>query len=80
MTVEDRLRNSIIDKLLTISNKEYLSALYQLITTSKVDEDIIQLSEEQIAMLTMSDEDIDRGRLVSQDELDEMDREWLRKL
>lgn len=80
MTVEDRLRNSIIDKLLTISNKEYLSALYQLITTSKVDEDIIQLSEEQIAMLTMSDEDIAHGRLVSQDELDEMDREWLRKL
>ncbi len=80
MTVEDRLRNSIIDKLLTISNKEYLSALYQLITTSKVDEDIIQLSEEQIAMLTMSDDDIAHGRLVSQDELDEMDREWLRKL
>lgn len=80
MTVEDRLRNSIIDKLLTISNKEYLSALYQLITTSKVDQDIIQLSEEQIAMQTMSDEDIAHGRLVSQDELDEMDREWLRKL
>lgn len=80
MTIEDRLRNSIIDKLLTISNKEYLSALYQLITTSKVGEDIIQLSDEQVTMLKMSDDDIANGRMVSQDELDKMDQEWLEGL
>lgn len=51
MTSADNIRNSIIDKLLTISNKDYLSALYQLVSTSKVEEEIIQLSEAQILMM-----------------------------
>jgi cobalamin biosynthesis protein CbiG len=80
MTSADNIRNSIIDKLLTISNKEYLSALYQLVSTSKVDEEIIQLSEAQILMLNRSEDDIKNNRLMSQDELDKMDLEWLKSL
>ena len=80
MTAEDNIRNSIIDKLLTISNKDYLSALYQLINTSKVNDDVIQLSEEQTIMLNMSDDDIRHGRVVSQEDLDKMDLEWLKSL
>ena len=55
MSAADNIRNNIIDKLLTISNKDYLSALYQLVCTSSVNEDIIQLSESEILMLKMSD-------------------------
>lgn len=80
MTSADNIRNSIIDKLLTISNKDYLSALYQLVSTSKVDEEIIQLSEAQILMLNRSEDDIKNNRLMSQDELDKMDLEWLKSL
>ena len=80
MTAADNIRNSIIDKLLTISNKEYLSALYKLVSTSKVDEEIIQLSEAQIVMLNRSEDDIKNNRLMSQDELDKMDLEWLKSL
>lgn len=80
MTAEDNIRNSIIDKLLTISNKDYLAALYQLISTSKVNDDVIQLSEAQILMLNMSDDDIKNNRVVSQDDLDKMDLEWLKSL
>jgi hypothetical protein len=80
MTAEDNIRNSIIDKLLTISNKDYLSALYHLISTSKVNDDVIQLSEEQIIMLNMSENDIKHGRVVSQEDLDKMDMEWLKGL
>lgn len=39
---------------------------------------MIRLSEEQVAMLKTSNEDIAHGRVVSQDELDEMDQEWLK--
>ena len=80
MSAADNIRNNIIDKLLTISNKDYLSALYQLVSTSSVNEDIIQLSESQILMLNMSDEDIKNGRIVPYDELDKIDLEWLKSL
>ena len=80
MTQADNIRNSIIDKLLTISNKEYLSALYKLVSTSKVDEEIIQLSEAQILMLNMSEDDIMNNRILAHDELNKMDLEWLKSL
>lgn len=80
MTAEDNIRNSIIDKLLTISNKDYLSALHQLIEKSSVDIDIVKLSEEQVLMLKLSDKDIENNRLISQDDLDKADLKWLKEL
>ena len=80
MSVADKIRNSIIDKLLTISDKEYLSALYQIVSTSAVNDDIVKLSEAQILMLNMSDEDINNDRMISYDELDKTDLEWLKSL
>lgn len=68
MTATDNVRNSIIDKLLTITDKDYLAALYQLIHKSKMNENKIQLSEEQILMLNMSEEDILHARLTPQEE------------
>jgi hypothetical protein len=76
----DNIRNSIIDKLLTISNKDYLSALYQLIDKSSVDSDLIKLSKEQILMLKLSDKDIAANRLIPQEQLDKNDIEWLKQL
>jgi pyruvate dehydrogenase complex dehydrogenase (E1) component len=80
MTAIDNLRNNIIDKLLTISNKDYLKALDQLIDKSSVDRAQIILSEEQILMLNMSDDDIKNNRILSQEELDKSDLEWLKSL
>jgi hypothetical protein len=80
MNRADILRNNIIDKLLTISNKDYLSALYQLVENSSVDNDIVKLSDEQILMLNLSDKDIEAGKLISQDDLDKRDLQWLKGL
>lgn len=79
MATIDNLRNNIIDKLLTISNKDYLSALFQLIEKSSVDNDIVRMTEEQIVMLKLSDLDIENNRLVSQEQLDKNDLAWLEK-
>jgi hypothetical protein len=76
----DSLRNSIIDKLLTISNKDYLAALYKLVENSSVDSDVMKLSEEQTLMLQLSDRDIKTGKLISQDQLDKNDLQWLKGL
>ncbi len=80
MRTTDILRNNIIDKLLTITNKDYLSALYQLVKTSAVDKDTVKLTEEQILMLQLSDNDIKNGKLISQSQLDKDDLKWLKGL
>lgn len=76
----DTIRNNIIDKLLTISNKDYLSALYKLVEKSSVDNDLVKLSKEQTLMLELSDRDIRNDRLLTQDQLDKNDLEWLKGL
>ena len=78
MSAVDNLRNNIIDKLLTISNKDCLFAIKQLIEKSSVDNDIVKLTEAQILMLNMSDDDIKNHRYISQDDLDNSDFEWLK--
>jgi len=79
MSTVNHLRNEIIDKLLTISNKNYLTALYQLVENSTTEEDIIQLSEEQLMMLKLSDKDIQLGKVISQNQLDKDDLKWLKE-
>ena len=74
----DNLRNGIIEKLLTISNKDYLKALYELVDNSKLDKNKIDLTEEQVLMLKLSDKDIKHGRLITQHQLDKEDLQWLK--
>ncbi len=80
MASVDNLRNGIIDKLLTISNKDYLTALYQLVQNSSIDKDKVKLTEEQMLMLKLSDKDIKYNRFVSQSQVDKEDLKWLKEL
>jgi hypothetical protein len=45
---------------------------------SAVEEDKIKLTKEQKLMLEMSEADIQHGRILSQDDLDKNDLEWLK--
>ncbi len=80
MNSTDTLRNSIIDKLLSISNKDYLTALYKLVEKSSVDNEVVKLTDEQTLMLRLSDKDIKKGKLISQTHLDKADLQWLKEL
>jgi hypothetical protein len=77
MATVDSIRNGIIDKLLTISNKDFLTALSKLVETSQTSNTVL-LTEEQKLMLKLSDEDIKTGRLISQSQLDKDDLKWLK--
>lgn len=79
MSTTDILRNNIIDKLLTINNKDYLAALFQLVNSSSVSPDTVILSEAQILMLQFSDQDIQNGMLIEHDHLDKNDLQWLKE-
>ncbi len=78
MAQVDVIRNGIIDRLLAISDKDYLMALLRLVDNSTVEIGKIQLTKEQKLMLEMSETDLQNGRTVSQIELDKNDLEWLK--
>lgn len=78
MAQVDVIRNGIIDRLLAISDKDYLMALLRLVDNSTVENGKIQLTKEQKLMLEMSEADLQYGRTISQSELDKNDLEWLK--
>ena len=78
MAQVDVIRNGIIDKLLSISDKDYLMALLRLVDNSAVEDEKIKLTKEQKLMLEMSKADIQNGRTISQNDLDKNDLEWLK--
>lgn len=80
MTTTDHIRNGIIEKLLTISNKDYLTALFQLVKNSSTDKETVKLTEEQILMLKLSERDIKNGKLIPHAQLDKSDLKWLKEL
>lgn len=77
MTKIDNLPNGLIDKILSIRNKDFLVALDKLITSSSSESNIIELTNEQKHMLEMSEQDIKNGKLISQDAMDKRNLEWL---
>jgi|688.fasta_scaffold272986_1 hypothetical protein len=77
MSQADIIRNGLIDKLLAISDKEYLLALSRLVESSSVNNEKIKFTPEQLLMLQMSENDISNGRVITQEELDKSDLKWL---
>lgn len=77
MSTIDNIRNGLIDKILSIKNKEFLLALDKLITSSASSSDLVELTNEQKSMLEMSEDDIKNGELISQDAMNKRNLEWL---
>lgn len=77
MATVDKIRNELIDKILSIQNKDFLEALDKLVSSTVSKDQPVNLSEEQKMMLEMSEEDIKNGRLVSQEEMVKRNLEWL---
>ena len=79
MASTSEIRNRLIDRLMAISNSDYLKALEKMIESSNIQETSIDLTEEQKLMLTMSDEDIKTGRIIDQESLNKQELEWLKE-
>lgn len=79
MASTSEIRNRLIDRLMAISNSDYLKALEKMIESSNIQETTIALTEEQKLMLTMSDEDIKTGRVIDEESLNKQELEWLKE-
>lgn len=80
MNQTDNIRNSIIDKLITISNRDYLKAIYKIVDNSSLTSEKVQLSAEQKIMLQLSEDDLLNNRVVSEKELNKNDLKWLKEM
>lgn len=77
MATVDHIRNGLIDKILSIKDKDALVALDKQITSSSSESEILELTEEQKIMLEMSVHDITNRKLISQEAMDKRNLEWL---
>tara|TARA_R110000868_G_scaffold132985_3_gene344334 strand:- start:516 stop:764 length:249 start_codon:yes stop_codon:yes gene_type:complete len=77
MATVDKIRNGLIDKILSIKDKDFLESLDKLISSSAPESDIVELTDEQKTMLEMSEQDIKNGKLISQEAMDKRNLEWL---
>jgi archaellum component FlaF (FlaF/FlaG flagellin family) len=80
MATVDNIRNGLIDKILSIKNKDFLIALDNLIASSSSESEIVELTKEQKIMLEMSEHDITNGKLISQETMDKRNLEWLNEM
>ncbi|MEZ5084411.1 MAG: hypothetical protein R2750_13340 [Bacteroidales bacterium] len=77
MATVDKIRNGLIDKILSIKNKDFLEALDKLISSSSSESEVVELTNEQKIMLDISEQDIKSGKLISQEVMDKRNLEWL---
>ncbi|MFN2261331.1 MAG: hypothetical protein ABR595_04640 [Psychroflexus sp.] len=80
MATVDNIRNELIDKILTIKNKEFLMVLDEFISSSTSESDVLELTNEQKMMLEMSENDIKNGKLTSQEAMNKRNLEWLNEM
>jgi hypothetical protein len=76
MTTLENIKNSLIDRILATRNEKLLEAIKSILDSTQAEE-IIALSTEQIEMLSMSEKDIENGKLISESELNKRDSKWL---
>ena len=77
MATIEKIRNELIDKILSIKNKDFLEALDKLVSSSASESDVVELTSAQKKMLEMSEQDIKSGKLISQEAMDKRNLEWL---
>ena len=77
MAAIENAQNKLIKKILSIRDKNLLMALDQLISQGALTSNIMELTEEQKTMLKMSDDNIEKGEMISQDAMIKRNLEWL---
>lgn len=72
MTAIQKTKNRLINRILSSKNEDLLNAIETIFATAQPTA-IISLSDEQLEMLLMSENDIASGNLISEHELDALD-------
>lgn len=76
MTTLDSLKNDLISHIMASRNEKLLRAIENIFDSTK-ESNVVSLSPQQIEVLMMSEHDIENDRVISAEELEKSDSEWL---
>ncbi|WP_374364895.1 hypothetical protein [Cloacibacterium sp.] len=74
----ETLRASLVQKIFSTENIILLEAINKIFSSTETEDKKYKLSENQKKLLQLAEEDIEYGRLVSDEELRKMDEEWMK--
>lgn len=77
MPTLEEIRKKLIAKISKLENEELLMALDSIVSDNSIAKDSKQLTKVQLEMLRLSDVDIVQGNLISQEDMDRRNLEWL---
>lgn len=75
MATVEQIKSRLIDRIHSIKDREVLEALQNFINVKESEFEV--MTDEQKAMLKMSDQDVTEGNLISQEEMMKRNLEWL---
>ena len=73
----EELRNTLIAKISKLENKELLKALDTIVSDNPKGKDFKPLTKVELEMLRLSDIDIVQGNIITQEDMDRRNLEWL---
>ena len=77
MPTLEEMRNTLIAKISKLENEELLMALDTIVSDNSKAKDFKSLTKIQLEMLRQSDLDIEQGNLITQEDMDKRNLEWL---
>lgn len=77
MNTLEKIRTRLIDRIMLTENEKLLVAMEKILNTS-MQNDKLELTAEQIELLLLSEKDISNGNLISEEELEILDEEWMK--
>ncbi len=75
----DNLKYSILDKLISVEDNDLLKKINDLIGNINVEEKPIKVSDAQRQMLIDSEQDILNKNLISDEDVNEEEEQWLKE-
>ena len=79
MATVDKIRNGLIDKILSINDKDFLEALDKLISSSTSQSEIVSLTKEQKEIINRSQKEYSEGNFSTNDVVNEEMEKWLKE-
>jgi hypothetical protein len=79
MDTIEQIRNNLIDKILSIRNRDMIGALDKLLETTINEKNIYKTTEQQKLIFQASEIDIQNGDLFLDEEINQEEDLWLNK-
>lgn len=76
MTHIQNIKNKLIDRIMASNNESLLHSIDGIFSSVNENESV-SFTPEQFEMLYISDNDIEKGNIISQEELDRQDQKWM---